>query len=79
LRLGPEGGFLEHRLANGGLETIGPDEDVACCGGPVLEAQLDRGARALGVTFEALGWNGAAMGGRVVQQDLMKLGAMKPH
>lgn len=58
LRFSPRGGFFEHLLADGRLETVRSDEDITCCGGPVLEIQHNRGAWLLSITLEALGWRG---------------------
>jgi hypothetical protein len=54
LRFSPEGSFVQHRLADGGFDAVGPDEDIARRGGSILEAELDRPTRALGITFQAL-------------------------
>ena len=55
LRFSPRDSFLEHRLANGRLETVRSDEDIARCGGFVLEVQNNRCTWLLDVALEALG------------------------
>ena len=70
---------MKHRLANCRLDAVRPDEDVARRGGPIVEAELDRGARALCIALKSLGWEGAAARRQAVQQDLMKLCAMDSH
>lgn len=75
----PVGSFVEHRLANCRLDAVRPDEDVARRGGPIVEAELDRRAWALGIALQSLGWEGAAAGRQAVQQNLVKLRAMQSH
>ena len=55
LRFSQRDSFLEHRLANGRLETVRSDEDIARCGGFVLEVQNNRCTWLLDVALEALG------------------------
>jgi len=77
LRFRPRGGFVEHRFANGALDTIRPEQDITCRSGPILEAQHDRFPWPLSVALEALGWEGTTTGGQAVQESAMKFSAMK--
>ena len=47
---------MKHRLADGALDAVRSEKDITCWRGPILEAQQNRVAWPLDVTFEAFRW-----------------------